>query len=242
MNALLFAIQFLTRLPVIVKADPTPESLGRSVLYYPAVGLLIGGLLWGLAQLLSVVEPMISAALLLTFWVGITGGLHLDGLADCADGWIGGQGNQEKSLEIMKDPNAGSMAVIALFLILLMKFVALVVLLEHDAGLVLVLAPIIGRSFIPALMLTTPYIRKKGLGSVIVSNLPRSQAKWLIALVLMATLVLAGFVLTISVVAGFFALRVLFMRTFGGVTGDVYGAFVELGELIVLFVAVCLLS
>ncbi len=241
-NALLFAIQFLTRLPVIIKADPTPELLGRSVLYYPVVGLLIGGVLWGLAQLLAVVEPSVGAALLLAFWVVITGGLHLDGLADCADGWIGGQGDREKAFIIMKDPNAGPMAVIVLILLLLLKFVALVTLLKFNTLTVLLIAPVMARTAVPALMLTTPYLTKNGLGQAMVDNLPQKAAYLVIVAVLVGGAVLGGLALILAVMLFYLFLRMMILKLFGGSTGDVYGAAVELSELFVLLMVVCQFS
>jgi len=77
---------------------------------------------------------------MLTIWVGLSGGLHLDGVADCVDGWIGGQGQLDRSLKIMQDPNAGPMAVIALILILLLKFSALSILIESNTLAIIFLA------------------------------------------------------------------------------------------------------
>jgi adenosylcobinamide-GDP ribazoletransferase len=242
MNAFLLAAQFLTRLPVNVNITPTPELMGRSVLYYPAVGLLIGGLLWCLAQLLVNVEPMIVAALLLTVWVGLTGGLHLDGLADCTDGWIGGQADREKTFLIMKDPNAGPMAVIVLVLLLLLKFVALATLLKQELLFVLLIAPVMGRTVVPALMMTTPYLTPNGLGQTMVENLPQKPAYGLIAASLLVCLFLGGWVLSLAMVLFYGLLRMMLLRLFGGSTGDVYGAAVELSELFVLLVVACRIS
>jgi adenosylcobinamide-GDP ribazoletransferase len=68
---------------------------------------------------------MLHAALLLTVWVLLSGGLHLDGLADSADAWLGGFGDRERTLTIMKDPRSGPIAVVVLVLVLLLKFCAL---------------------------------------------------------------------------------------------------------------------
>ena len=92
--------------------------LGRSLLAYPLVGLLIGTLLAGIAWLTGGAPSAVSAAILLLLWVLITGALHLDGLADCADAWIGWQGSHERSLQILKDPHVGSSAVTVLVTVL----------------------------------------------------------------------------------------------------------------------------
>ena len=84
------ALQFLSSLPVRLPGMPAPEQLGRSVLCYPLVGVLFGGLLWGLNVLLDTSPLLLHAALLLAAWVLLSGALHLDGLADSADAWLGG--------------------------------------------------------------------------------------------------------------------------------------------------------
>ena len=87
---------------------------------------------------------LLHAALLLTAWVLLSGGLHLDGLADSADAWLGGFGDRERTLTIMKDPRSGPIAVVTLGLVLLLKFTALVALIEQHNGAALILAPLIG--------------------------------------------------------------------------------------------------
>ncbi|KOX66360.1 cobalamin synthase, partial [Pseudomonas psychrophila] len=86
------ALQFLSSLPIRLPGMPQPQEMGRSLLFYPLVGLLFGLLLWGLNALLTDAPLMLHAALLLTAWVLLSGGLHLDGLADSADAWLGGFG------------------------------------------------------------------------------------------------------------------------------------------------------
>ena len=130
MLPLLIALQFLTSLPIRLPAMPTPRQQGRSLLHYPAVGLFLGALLWLAALLLEGASPLLQAALLLALWVALTGALHLDGLADSADAWLGGFGDPARTLEIMKDPRSGPVAVVVLVLLLLLKFSALLVVLQ----------------------------------------------------------------------------------------------------------------
>lgn len=101
------ALQFLSSLPIRLPGMPTPQELGRSLLFYPLVGLLFGAILWALNGLLLGTPLLLHAALLLTVWVLLSGGLHLDGLADSADAWLGGFGDRERTLTIMKDPRSG---------------------------------------------------------------------------------------------------------------------------------------
>lgn len=119
------ALQFLSSLPVSLPGMPAPREVGRSLLYYPLVGLLFGLLLWLASHLLQGTPSPLHAALLLTLWVLLSGALHLDGLADSADAWLGGFGDRERTLRIMKDPRSGPIAVVTLVLVLLLKFCAL---------------------------------------------------------------------------------------------------------------------
>jgi adenosylcobinamide-GDP ribazoletransferase len=243
-RALALALQLLTRLPVpSLNTPPQPRELGLSVLFFPAVGLLIGALLAGMHTALWLVDPGVLAALVLMVWVLLTGGLHLDGLADTADAWIGGQGDRERTLLIMKDSRSGPMAIVVIVLLLLTKFAALQVLLAGDAGFVLLLAPVLGRTMIVLLLITTPYVRPDGLGSPYANYLPRWSCGVLvlvIAATIVALLEVLGGVLLVILGVGFAGLRHSLMNRLGGVTGDTLGAVCELTEMIALLVPVLL--
>ena len=106
MSLFWLALSFLTTIPA--KQIPyIPGGLGRSAVYFPLIGTLIGGLVLGAAWLLAIVLPIpLVAGMSLLIWVLLTGGLHLDGLADCCDGLLGAA-PVEKRLEILKDPRSG---------------------------------------------------------------------------------------------------------------------------------------
>src|SRR5690606_1176174 len=175
MTPLLIALQFLTRLPVRLPGMPEPRQIGRSLLCYPLVGVLIGALLLAGAWLLDGRPVLLSSALLLALWAGLSGGLHLDGLADTADAWVGGYGDRERTLSIMKDPRSGPIAVVVLVLVLMLKFAALAALLQAGQWLPLFLAPWLARGMLPLLFLTTPYVRPGGLGQALAEHLPRRE-------------------------------------------------------------------
>ncbi|MDP2242403.1 adenosylcobinamide-GDP ribazoletransferase [Pseudomonas sp.] len=237
MQPLLIALQFLTRIPIRLAGMPTAEQQGRSLLYYPLVGLLLGGLLWLLQQLLAGTAPLLQAALLLSAWVALSGGLHLDGLADSADAWVGGMGDRERTLALMKDPCCGPMAVVALLLVLLLKFAALVALLEDGTLAALLLAPLLGRSAVLALILGTPYVRQGGIGQLLASHLPHPAAKAVLLAVAVGCLLLFGTTgLWALLLAGvtLFGVRRALMRRLQGTTGDTAGALQELVECVVL--------
>lgn len=227
---LLIAVQFLTRLPIRLPGLPPPEAVGRSVLWYPVVGLLLGGLLSLLAWLGAAGGPFLQAALVLSGWVILTGGLHLDGLADSADAWIGGYGDRERTLAIMKDPACGPMGVLALLLTLLLKWSALVVLLPHSPA-ALWLAPLAGRLALPWLLLATPYVRPGGLGDLLSRHLPRRALKRVLALGAVGLVLLPqGFIaLLVTLGVALLGRRALCQRL-GGTTGDTAGALLEITE------------
>ncbi len=238
----LIALQFLTQFPIHFKILPNEQQIGQSLVYYPLVGVLIGSVLVTLSWLLSQAPPLVTAALLVTCWIVLTGALHLDGLADSADAWIGGMGDREKTLAIMKDPNCGSIGVVALVLIILLKFVALYSLVTVNEWIALLLAIILARTLIPLLFLTTPYVRgNHGLGSSLSTYQPRQWCIFIVVLTPVLILLLTGmlyFWLLIAAGITFFLLRTLMMRRLGGMTGDTTGALVEITETAVLLTAV----
>ncbi len=228
------ALQFLTRLPLSSDMTLSELRIGRSVLFYPLVGLLIGVVLLLINYLLAGQPVALSAAIILAAWVLFTGGLHLDGLADCSDAWAGGLANKERSLAIMKDPAAGPIAVVILILLLLLKWTALQsLLLQQNALLPLLLAPFLGRLSILLLMLSTPYIREGGLGSAMQQYLPKRAAKLIVCASLLVVSFMSLYAL-LSVLMLIACIRYLALQRLQGVTGDVYGASVEMVEAMVL--------
>lgn len=231
------ALQFLSCLPIRLPGMPAPQELGRSLLFYPLVGLLFGALLWALNWLLLGTPSLLHAALLLSAWVLLSGALHLDGLADSADAWLGGFGDRERTLTIMKDPRSGPIAVVTLVLVLLLKFAALLVLIEQQHSLFLMIVPLIGRSAMLGLFLTTPYVRAGGLGQALADHLPRLAGKRVLAVSALACVLIAGFsgVWALVLAGGMFVwLRQVMLRRLGGMTGDTAGAMLELLEMVVL--------
>lgn len=230
---LLLAIQFLTQIPVRLKQTYGEREVGASLLYYPLVGLLLGALLAGLHSLLHGVPVLLHAALLLAAWVVMTGALHLDGLADSVDAWLGGIGNRERTMAIMKDPYAGPAAVVAVVLVLLLKFAALVSLVQCGNGWALLWPLLLARSAMPLLFLTTPYVRPAGLGSALARHAPRrAMVLMLLATLLgvLAALGMRGAGLVLGCLAVFWLLRRMMIARLGGTTGDTAGALLEVLE------------
>jgi adenosylcobinamide-GDP ribazoletransferase len=244
-RSFLIAVQFLTRLPIRLTIQPSEKDLGLSLLFYPLVGLVIGLILIGLGWLLRDVPPLVTAALLLTTWVLLTGGLHLDGLSDSADAWIGGMGDREKTLAIMKDPNCGPVGVTTIVLILLLKFSALHALIVTNEWIALLLAITLARTLLPLLFLTTPYVRNNGLGASLATHQPRRLSILIVAVTFLLMLLLTEihyFLLSLTAMATFLYLRHLMLHRIDGTTGDTAGALVEITETTVLLASVIALN
>ena len=226
------ALQFLTTFPIQLKAMPSKQQNGQSLLFYPAVGLLIGGILALLAFTLHSLPIILLSSILLVVWIWLTGGLHLDGLADTADAWVGGFGDAERTLNIMKDPACGPIGVLSLVVICLLKWSALYVLLQQQMYLALIVFLMLGRLAPLFLFLTTQYVREKGLGSSIAATIPRKSAYLVFILCLSACLYFSwlGVVSILTFICTLLYLRWKFIQRIGGVTGDTIGAAIEITE------------
>ncbi len=230
------ALQFLTRLPTPKLEAAEPSDSARAVLWFPVVGFLIGTLLWITDGLLGAADPMVRTAVVLAVWVLLSGALHLDGLADTTDAWVGGHTDRERMLAIMKDPYLGPMGATAIVLVLTAKFAAITAL---SGGAILLLAPVVSRPLIIGLFLTTPYVRAGGLGEAMASGLPERHARYVMFGVAVLALLLfgwAGLLAVIAAAAWLFLFRARLMARLGGTTGDTAGAMVEIGEALILVV------
>lgn len=238
MNSFLIALQFLTRLPVTITEDISEDEQRQSILYYAAVGAVIGLILLFVAWISNGLEEDIAAALVLVVWIGITGALHLDGLSDSADAWIGGYGNKEKTLAIMKDPYCGPAGVVVLVALLILKFTLIAELIDEDMIVALFIAPIVGRFSASWLFQTTPYVREQGLGSAISEVEPGNHYLYtvlLICLLLIWTLGAKAIVSVVLLAGVFYGMRQVMLKRLEGITGDTAGALIEIMEVCALF-------
>jgi adenosylcobinamide-GDP ribazoletransferase len=241
------AFQFLTRIPIPCACPWERNTIRWALRSYFLVGLTIGGASALPYFLLDgIVPPLMQSLLILSVWVGITGGLHLDGWMDVADA-VGANAPLEKRWQIMKDPHVGSFAVISLGFLLLWKLVFIYAIIDgygEQANALSRLSPIqIAVSFmiIPAsarvgallLLYMLPSSKTEGLAwewkkhlsliDIVIAFLPILVLLWLYpANVMFAVL---GFI-PFTAVYGIWV-----RRTFQGVNGDLTGAFIEAGEL-----------
>jgi adenosylcobinamide-GDP ribazoletransferase len=236
MTRLLAALAFLTRVPVYLSFDA--RDVGRSALFFPLIGAAIGAVQWGLFHAFSGrLSILLTAVLIVSLSAWATRAMHLDGLADFADGLAGGS-SRGAALEIMRDPRVGSFGAVALVLVLAVKIASIAELESPEA---LVLAPALARWASVPLGRFLPNAREGGgLGSALTDHVGTFELVGATALVVALVAGLAPWlgllswvaVALVSIVVGAIA-----MKRLGGVTGDVLGANVELSEACALVVA-----
>jgi adenosylcobinamide-GDP ribazoletransferase len=234
MKHLLTAFNLMTTLPLPASNDWQTGDSGRASVWYPFVGLVIGGLTWltwtGATRFFS---PFVVGILTLVVWATLTGGLHLDGLADCCDGLLAST-SVERRLEIMKDPRLGAFGGIGLVLTLLLKAAALSSLTPETSFGIILAASLARWCILPAGLL--PLARPSGMGA----DFKAGFRNWFIAagaVVPLALSILLGARGIISLISGLFAAALvlrLAKSRIHGVTGDVFGMTVEVVETVSL--------
>ncbi len=238
---LVTAFRTLSILPVPGK---NRQNYSSSLYGFVFVGLTLGLILfaeaYGLHYILGKQWSEGSSFLILMTGVFLTRGLHLDGLADFADGFWGGY-DRERTLDIMKDSNLGTFGVVALVIVLLAKWIALVRLFELSECVWIISAYVISRAMMVELIVCLPYTRKEGTAAPFVEGAKgRHRFSALIAAAIILFLINgpAGLIMLLAVwsvtrLFGFWCLKRV-----GGITGDLLGTSSELTETLTLFLAV----
>jgi adenosylcobinamide-GDP ribazoletransferase len=240
LRALRVALEFLTIIPVGWGGAATSADVAAARYAFPVVGVAIGLILAGLSEALGYghAAPLLASFLLVAAGVTLTGGLHIDGLADSADGlflW----GDADRRLGAMRDPHVGSFGLLAIVLIVLGKFAVLASLAGHPRALALLGAAAVSRTLILVAAGLAPYARREGTGLIIVEATTVTDALWSVVAALAIGALLAGEAGLIASAAALlvaWSLAHLANQRLGGVTGDILGAVVELGELAYLVV------
>jgi adenosylcobinamide-GDP ribazoletransferase len=241
MRALRLAISFLTIFPVYGRRVADEKEMAASLYFYPVTGLLLGGILAGAAWAGSRLHLAHAGDVVtVVLWIILTGGLHLDGLMDTADGLFSGR-DRERKLEIMKDSRTGAMGVLALAALLLLKVSFLGLLPYPVKYWVLVLTPALGRSMMLLPIAYYPYARQgAGLGRAFGDQASRlAFPAALILLVAVAWLApgqVLGIELLITALLGGLITRSV-AGALGGHTGDTFGAICEVSETLFLMIA-----
>jgi adenosylcobinamide-GDP ribazoletransferase len=234
LRSLQIAFGLMTTLPVRLSAHWSVGDSGRVSVWYPFVGLIIGALTWlAWKGAMLAVAPLVAGVVTLIVWVVLTGGLHLDGLADCCDGLLAST-SVERRLEIMKDPHVGAFGVIGLILVLFLKTAALASLTSASSFGILLAASLARWCILLAGLL--PLARPSGMGADFILGFQRSFMLWgaIIPLTVAILLGMRGIFSTVAGVGAAGLVLWLAKSRIGGVTGDVFGMVVEIVEIIVL--------
>lgn len=250
MRALAEALRFLTVIPIPGKTAPPARVVGA----YPWAGLVIGIILASVAWIFGRLLGLWSVAVIVVASkIIITGGLHLDGLADFADG-LGGGDDREKRLTIMEDSRLGSYGALALLLVCALQTIFIAECLSisispkhlnRNSLLSLALVPAISRGIIPLIMKIFPVLRVGHLGDRVRSVTTVTVVIFALcssAIIVFACLSFGGLILMGSILLLMVLCGALISFSLGGLTGDCYGTIIELGETFGFFAMILLLK
>lgn len=231
----LAAFRFLTIIPIHWRSDQDGRYFQHSLHYFPILGSLIGLSVCGFAVLLRFLLPgLMITVITMILLAMVSGCLHLDGLADTADGFFSSR-PKEKILEIMRDSRTGPMGVIVIVFILLLKFAALSTLAPSVFIKTVFLMPLAGRCAIVLSMAILPYARdEEGLGRLFYSKYCRWSALWSLIFMIgllpflgvKAAVLACCTTITVVLLFGFWC-----KKKIGGATGDTLGAVCEIAEM-----------
>jgi adenosylcobinamide-GDP ribazoletransferase len=233
------ALQFLTRIHLFKESEWSAKRFGRSVVFFPLVGMVIGIILLMINHFVgSYLSAHLTAILLVITGFIVTGALHCDGLMDTADGLLSGR-SRERMLEIMKDSRVGSAGVTTFVLLVAVKWALLEDISANLLPLALVVAPVLARLVMVMAITLFPYARPEGIGKLFAQYTGRRDFVYASCLTafLLFPLAFYSFRVFVSLFSGLL-FGSLFCRytvtKLGGLTGDVYGAATELTEIVAL--------
>jgi len=242
----LAAIQFLTVIPFPKSFTGGEKELEKCLPFFPVVGLLIGIIIAAFDHVMGLIFPPLPASVMTVIaMTAISGGLHMDGLADTADGFFSAR-PRERVLEIMRDSRTGVMGVLAVVFVIVLKVSVLISLFPPLRPGIIVLMPLAGRCSFVVMMTALPYVRREG-GLATAFGVGKS---WLNVLWTSAFLLVAGWLAGhwMGLAASFSALlmaalfSVYCFRKIGGYTGDTLGAGCEITEIIPAIAALALMG
>ena len=231
-RGLILAFQFLTRIPLPLSIEFNPSNVRYAISFFGVVGCVLGGIYYFCFSLFHGADPLIGAAICLLMTLILTGGLHIDGLSDMADGFFSGR-DREKTLEIMKDSRAGAFGVMAIVCILLMKFVFIY---RMQEGITLFFMAANARFSSYLLILFGKPAYEGGLAKLFQETRSASGIAGAFLLYLTGVYVVGvkHFIPLLFSILISGLLLLWSQRKIGGVNGDVNGACIELSELVTL--------
>jgi adenosylcobinamide-GDP ribazoletransferase len=236
-KSFILMLQFLTRFPINIQVDANRENISKGTLFFPFIGMLIGLLSGTVTYFLSFVNLDIAALAGVFTIIAVTGGLHVDGLSDTADGFFSSR-SRERILEIMKDSRVGTFGVIAIVFDILFKYALLKNFHPKMALIALILSCGNGRTATAMLLTIGKSARENGLGKMFTNRDSRNYLVIGSIIYIAAGLLIAKYTFIVSLLVAI-AFALVFMRysykVIDGLTGDVYGATCEMCEILSLF-------
>jgi adenosylcobinamide-GDP ribazoletransferase len=238
--AFMLALEFLTVIRARTSGDYGPATIGAALYWFPVIGGLIGGALVAVDLVAATIfAPPVVVVLVLIANALLTGALHLDGLADTADGVFGGR-TPESRLEIMRDSRVGSFGVVAVTLVVLLQYAALTSVSDPVRRTALLVAPVLSRAAVVGAIAVLPYARPTGLGRAFKERVSWYAVSVATTIALAVSIVFfggSGMVAVICAAGVVWLMGSFFRRRLGGLTGDTYGAIVVITETIVFALA-----
>lgn len=236
MKQFFIALQFLTILPIKIKSEIKKEDLGRSLVYFPLVGALLGFFLVLTFLTFDFLPHLVTAVLILGASIIITGGMHLDGFADTCDGLYGFK-TKARALEIMRESHIGAMGVIGIIVLLLLKFALLASIPKESMWRLLILMAVFARWAQTLACLFSSYARKEGKAKYFIEYAGKREFFIGTVFTLTAFLLLLnvkGLILFIVTLLSIILSISWIKRRIDGMTGDTIGAVNEVAEVSVL--------
>lgn len=232
-KGLILSLQFFTRIPINKAIDFNKENIKYSIFFLPLVGIIIGGLGGLVYALLAPYNLILASFLALLTTIIITGGLHLDGLADTFDGFLANR-KKEETLEIMQDSRIGAFGVLSMLLLLMLKLI--LILSIDNLPMVLALSFANSRLVVAWLIAVKKTAKSSGLGKLFSDSQPKKLVllSGMIYMIILLVLDVRYIIpLAINFLVGQYISHISYKKIHG-MTGDVSGCIIEIGEAVSL--------
>ncbi|NLZ50017.1 MAG: adenosylcobinamide-GDP ribazoletransferase [Clostridiales bacterium] len=233
-KGLILAIQFFTRIPINITVDFNEKNIRYSIFFMPLVGTIIGGFGGIVYYLIAPHNKLMASFLTLLITIILTGGLHIDGLADTFDGFLANK-DRKKTMEIMKDSRIGTFGVLSIVLHLMFLYILIISI--DNVPLAMILSFTNSRLIASIIISNKKSAQVNGLGALFHKSNPKK-------LIILSTIIYLIFLVSINkkylipLVINYILAEIISnisYKKIDGLTGDVYGTIIELGVLISLF-------
>lgn len=247
MKRFISILQFMTRIPINIDTG-FDEEFHKTITYFPLVGLVLGVLIYIIGLVSGIFfDSFITSIIVTLALVILTGGLHIDGLGDTFDA-IYSYRDKERMLEIMKDSRLGTNSLLAIIFLILLKIGFIYSIINNNLLWTVIFMPVVARLGVIVMMYKTVTPRENGMGNLFIGK--ASTSMFTIAILYTIILIIGiskliflastfEAMMLISTIIILFIFNNLFKKhiyiKIDGVTGDILGCTIELGELIYLF-------